>query len=221
MNWVFILQRVSFDILPGVKYSKQTQRLIKQLRTPQQAQQWLYSQRYNKSETMRTIDGVIRTGKAHCLEAALAAATILEHHGYPPLILDLESADLVDHTLFLYQQNGKFGTVGMSRDIGLYGRRPVYRNLHSLAMSYAAPYIDHKATLTGYGVLDLRTLKRQDWRSAKEHVWFVERALRQIPHRPLRLSKAYILRWRRRYERFKQQYPAQQPNHYPNQHYWL
>jgi hypothetical protein len=203
-----------------LKHSEETEKLINQLRTPHQVQQWLYSLRYNKSDTMRTINGVVRTRSAHCLEAALATATILEQYGYPPLILDLESADLIDHTLFLYQRNLKFGTVGMSRDIGLHGRKPVYRNLHVLVQSYAAPYIDHKATLTGYGVLDLRTLKNQDWRNSNEHVWFVERALRRMPHRALRLSKEYIQTWRRRYARFKQQHPNQQPNYYPNQHRW-
>jgi hypothetical protein len=49
-------------------------------------QQWLNHLPYNAEqdgETLRGFRGVVRTGTAHCLEAALSAATILEQHRYP------------------------------------------------------------------------------------------------------------------------------------------
>lgn len=205
---------------PLTIHPKKIRALVRKLRTPQQVQKWIYSLKYNRDETMRTLNGVGRYNKAHCLEAALAAATILEHHGYPPLILDLESADRLDHTLFLYRQNGKFGTIGLSRDIGLAGRKPVYQNLRTLAQSYAAPYIDHKAALTGYSVLDLRTLKRQGWRTSRRSVWHVEQALLKIPHRRLKYSARFVHTWRQRYAAFKRSHPTRQPNFYPRQHHW-
>lgn len=201
-------------------YPKTIQELIRRLRTPYQVQRWIHVLQYNKQDTLRTLRGVAQRKRAHCLEAALAAATILEHRGFPPLILDLESADQLDHTLFLYRQNGKFGTIGLSRDVGLAGRQPVYQNLRTLAQSYAAPYIDHKAALTGYGVLDLRTLHSVAWRFSSGNIWFVEEALRNIPHRHLKLSRQFLHTWRQRYLLFRKRHPTKQPDFYLGQHRW-
>ena len=78
---------------------------MERLRTPAAVQQWLNHLPYNTEtggETLRSFRGVVRTGRAHCLEAALSAATILEQHGYPPLVLSFESIDLLDHVIFVY-----------------------------------------------------------------------------------------------------------------------
>ncbi len=66
--------------------------------------------------TMRSFREVLKRNEAHCLEAAVAAAVILEQHGYPPLLLDLESVDLLDHVIFVFQQRGLWGSIGRSRD---------------------------------------------------------------------------------------------------------
>ena len=169
---------------------------------------------------MTSLHRTHRHHRAHCLEGALAAATILEYHGYPPLILDIQSADLLDHTLFLYQQGGLLGTIGKSRDIGLGGRRPVYQNLHTLVQSYAAPYIDRKAKIIGYGVLDLRTLPRQDWRTSTKNLWWLESVLEDTPHRPFRTSAVFNRYWRNRFLTFKKLFPDQQPDYFPDQKNW-
>lgn len=192
----------------------------KKLRTPEQVQRWLKSLAYNKDETMYGLVGVARRGRAHCLEAALSAAAILEQHGYPPLILDLESADLFDHTLFLFKRNGEYGAVGKSRDIGLDGRKPVFKTVSALVASYAIPYIDHRAEITGYAILDLRTLKNQQWRTSQKNVWYIEEALRNIPHRKFS-SAVSIKKWRKRFIAFQRQHPDRQPDFYPNQPVWL
>jgi hypothetical protein len=87
--------------------------LVRKLRTPRQVQGFLQKLPYNwdRPVTLRTFRGVVEQGKASCLEAALTAATILEQHGYPPLLLDLESQDDLDHVLFLFQRKGRYGTV--------------------------------------------------------------------------------------------------------------
>ena len=202
-------------------YSPKVQSLIRRLRTPQQVQHWIHSLQYNKQETMRTLPDVVKSNKAHCLEAVLAACAILEHHGHPPLILDLESADLLDHTLFLFKKNGKFGSVAMSHDVGLYGRRPVFSTIQALVRSYAIPYIDAKAAITGYGVLNLRDLSNASWRFSKRNVWYVEEALRQIPHHRFSLPPATLKYWRRRYLAWKRDHPKRPPTFYPNQHQWM
>jgi hypothetical protein len=202
-------------------YPKNVRALILCLRTPRQVQAWLRALKYNKQETIRTFGSVVRGGRAHCLEGALSAAAILEHHGFPPLILDLESTDLLDHTLFLYRHNNRYGAIGKSRDIGLDGRRPVFCTIKALVHSYTAPYIDAKACLTGYGVLDLRTLPRGQWRNSTRNVWYVENALRRIPHRKLHLSDSYVRTWRQKYTEFRRRHPDKQPSFYPDQHQWL
>jgi hypothetical protein len=164
---------------------------------------------------------VVRRGRAHCLEGALSAAAILEQHGYSPLILDLESEDLLDHTLFLYTHNGRYGAVGKSRDIGLDGRKPVFQSVEELARSYVVPYIDAKAHIKAFGVLDLRTLKNTSWRTSKRNVWYVEEALRPIRHQKLQTPKATVMRWRKRFIEFKQRYPSRQPDYFPGQSTWM
>src|SRR5579875_3149021 len=129
---------------------------IQKLRTPKQVQEFLRALPYNwekEGETLRTFRGVVKHGKAHCLEAALAAATILEQHGYPPLLLDLESQDKLDHVLFLFRKHGRYGTVARSRDAGLHGRKPVFRTIRALVMSYVDPYVDGSGRIIGYGIL--------------------------------------------------------------------
>lgn len=205
-------------------FTPSARRVILRLRTPEQVQRWLNALPYNwerRGETLRTLRGVVRHKNVHCLEAAVCAATILEQHGFPPVLLDLESVDQLDHVLFVFRRDGRFGTVARSRDPGLHGRKPVYRNLHALVQSYAAPYIDRTGRLRGYGALDLRTLRRGDWRTSKRNVWFVEQVLIDNRHRRFRVADAYCRRWRRRYLEFKQRHPDERPTFYPNRATWL
>ena len=123
------------------------------------------------------IRGVVRHHTANCLEAALAAAVILEPHGYPPLVMSLESVDKLDHVIFIYQRNGLWGSVARSRDPGLHGRKPIFRSQRALALSYVEPYIDRTGAIQAYGSVDLRVLGGYDWRLSSGNVFKVERLL--------------------------------------------
>lgn len=187
------------------------QRVIRRHRTPAAVQRWIRSLPYNherRGRTLRSFRGVVRTATAHCLEAALAAAVILERHGHPPLVLDLESQDRLDHVVFAFRVRGRWGAVGASRDDGLFGRRPVYRSPGALARSYYAPYVDLTARIRAYAVVDLRDLGRYDWRTAEGNVWKVERFLIERPHRPLRTCNRQYRRMRERYRRWLAHHPA-------------
>jgi hypothetical protein len=140
--------------------------------------------------TMRTFRGVVEHGEAHCLEAVLFAATVLEQHGYPPLVLDIESEDGLDHVLFLYQQDGRWGTVARSRDYGLHGRKPVFRSVRALVETYVDPYVDGSGRVIGYGTTNLDAIVRTDWRLSRRNNMEVERALIRMPHRKYRMSDA-------------------------------
>ena len=154
------------------------------------------------------------------MEAALAAAVILEQHGYPPLLLSFESADHLDHVLFVYRRGGRWGSVARSRDPGLHGRKPVFRTLRALALSYVDPYVDSTGRLTGYAVVDLRVLDGYDWRLSERNVWKVERYLLEYPHRPIRTSEARIERLRARYKAFKEAHPDLKPMYFSGRERW-
>lgn len=132
----------------------------------------------------------------------MAAATILEWHGHAPLLLDLESQDRLDHVVFAYRRHGRWGSVGGSRDVGLWGRKPVFRSVEALARSYYDPYIDLTGRLMAFAIADLRDLDPYDWRLSRRNVWKVERFLMGLPHRPMPTSDRRYIRLRERYRDF-------------------
>ena len=206
-------------------FTKRERALIDRLRTPAQVQRFLNALPYNTEPppgraTLRSFRGIVRHHTAHCLEAALSAAVILEQHGYPPLVLSFESIDQLDHVLFVYQRNGRWGSVARSRDPGLHGRKAVFRTARDLALSYVDPYIDYTGRITGYAVVDLNIMGEYDWRLSERNVWKVERELLDYPHRPIRSSDDRIDALRRRYKAFKAQFPDRKPLYYRNRHTW-
>jgi hypothetical protein len=190
---------------PAIRFTAAERRVIAALRTPLAVQRWLNALPYNTEvggETLRTFRGVVRTGTAHCLEAALSAAVILEQHRFPPLVLSFESIDLLDHVIFVYRTATGWGSVARSRDPGLHGRRPVFATPRALALSYVEPYVDLTGGIKAYAVVDLRVLGTYEWRVADGNVWIVERLLLDWPHRPIASSKSRIDMLRRRYKAF-------------------
>lgn len=188
-------------------------RLVARLRTPAQVQRWLASLDYNHAKkSLRSFRGVHAHKTAHCLEGALAAAFLLEHHGHPPLLLDLESTDGLDHVVFVYRQRGRWGAVGKSRYPALMGRKPVYANVRTLAWSYVDPFVDKTGRVTGWALYDLRADEtKPDWRWDHRHVWRIERTLLEHPHEPLRASDARHRQWKKRYLAWKKEHPEREP----------
>ena len=181
-------------------------RTIARLRTPNAVQTWLNDLPYNTEpggETLRSFRGVVRTGTMHCLEAALAAAVVLEQHRFPPLVLSFESTDLLDHVIFVYRGQRGWGSVARSRDPGLHGRKPVFATPRALALSYFDGYIDYTGRIKAYAVVDLRVLDPYDWRLGERNIWKVERMLLEWPHRRIASSDRRVDRLRRRYRAFR------------------
>lgn len=170
--------------------------------------------------TLRSFRGVVQHQSAHCLEAALAAAVLLEQHGYPPLVMSLESVDLLDHVVFVYRRGGHWGAVSRSRDPGLHGRRAVFRTPRALALSYFEGYIDYTGRIIGYGVADLRTLDPYNWRLTNRRVWKVERFLQDLPHRALLSSDERTDRLRRRYRAFREAHSYKPWRYYRGRERW-
>ncbi len=195
-------------------YGPAERRLLRRLRTPEIVQGYLNALPYNdetRGETLRSPRGVLRHHMAHCLEAAIFAAAALEQHGYPPLVLSLESEDKLDHVLFIHRRAGRWGSVARSRDPGLHGRKPVFRTLRDLALSYVDPYVDATGRILGYGAYDLRELGSYDWRTSTKNVWKVEQVLIDLPHRKIHTSDLRIARLRRRYLAWRAAHPGRKP----------
>ena len=200
-------------------------RIIRRLRTPAAVQRYLNDLPYNNEPppggaTLRSFRGVVKHGNAHCLEAALAAAVILEQHGYPPLVLSFESIDHLDHVLFVYRTATGWGSVARSRDPGLHGRKPVFTTPRNLALSYVEPYVDLSGRITAYAVVDLREMGTYDWRLSASNVWKVERMLLDWPHRRIKSSNRRFAELRARYRAFRKQYPDRKPVYYRRRDRW-
>jgi len=219
------MRRRSADAPPRSAFTAAERRLIARLRTPIAVQRFLNALPYNTEPTpgratLRSFRGMLRHQTAHCFEAALAAAVIMEQHGYPPLVLSFESIDELDHVLFVYRQDGRWGSVARSRDPGLHGRRPMFASPCALALSYVDPYVDFTGRITGYAVVDLGRLGRYDWRLADTNIWKAERLLLEEPHRRIHTADARIDRLRARYRAFKAHYPDRKPLFYRGRERW-
>lgn len=199
-------------------------KLVQRLDTPAKVQRYFSKMPYNwerEGGTMRSFREVVKRNEAHCLEAAVGAAVILEQHGYPPFLLDLESKDLLDHVIFVFKENGRWGSIARSRDIGLHGRKPVFRSLRDLAWSYFDPYVDFTGRLKGYGLTSLDELGNYDWRFSPRKMSKIEDHLRAIPHKRLRSSDKRYEKLLARYHAYKKRYPDRSPSYYDSRPNWM
>jgi len=211
-------------IPPRTVFTKKEWKLVESLNTPARVQKYLSSVPYNwepEGPSCLSFRGVARENRAQCLEAAIFATVIMEQHGYPPLMVSIESQDYLDHVLFLFKKNGRYGSIARSRDIGLHGRKPVFRTVRDLVMSYFDAYVDKTGRITGYGVADLSALGNYDWRFSNRNVWKVERLLQEIPHTPIRSSDRRYQASLKRYLELQKQSPGKSPDYFSNRHTWM
>jgi hypothetical protein len=208
---------------PLSAFTPAERRLIRRLRTPDDVQRFVNHMPYNaelRGESLRSFRQVVRHRTAHCAEAALFAACVLEQHGYPPLLLSIESADYLDHVIFLYRHRGRWGTVARSRDPGLHGRKAAFSSIRALAASYIDEYIDATGNVEGFGHLDLRTLPRVDWRFSDKNLWAIERALTRLKHQRIKVPRARLRKMRALYLAYRAAHGDRKPLFYPTRKYW-
>jgi hypothetical protein len=146
---------------------------------------------------------------------------IMEQHGYPPLLLSIASRDKLDHVIFVFKDKGKWGSIGRSRDVGLHGRRAVFRSLRDLTWSYFDPYVDFTGRIVGYGLADLRELHGYDWRFSFKNIPKIERYLNEIPHRKLTSSNKRYRQLLKRYKQWKKEHPGEPLVDYPRRERWM
>ena len=156
----------------------------------------------------------MRHHTAHCLEAALFAATVLEQHGYPPLVISFESIDELDHVIFVYQSGVedpqspvRWGSVARSRDPGLHGRKPVFATPRALAASYLDTYVDLTGRVEAFALVDLRVMGTTTGACRRRTSGRSSACCSTRKHRPLRMSDARFRDFRARYRAFKDSTP--------------
>lgn len=206
----------------GHSFTPAERRLIRRLRTPLDIQRYLNRLPYNTEpggDTLRGFRQVVRRGTAHCLEAALFAACVMEQHGYPPLLLGLDSIDGLDHVIFVYRHQGNWGSVARSRDPGLHGRKPVFRSPRALAESYFDPYIDYTGMVTGYAVTHMRVMGSYDWRFSRRNFWAVEKMLLDVRSHKIKRSRTRVRREREKYRAYLQTH-KKKPLYYRGREKW-
>lgn len=165
--------------------------ILRGLKTPSGVQRLLDAMPYHIAETAWSPRRVLRERTAHCLEAAIFAATALRVLGYPPLLLDFESVpDDTDHVIAVFSERGRWGAVAKSNYSGLRYREPVYRGLRELAMSYFEGYVDVRGRRTLRTFSQPVNLARFDrmhpgWMTSDKALWWIPEYLVDIPHTKL------------------------------------
>ena len=209
---------------PKLPFTRAERALIARLDTPAKVQRWLNQLRYNTEkggETQRSFRPVIKLRMAHCMEAALFAAVVLEQHGYPPLVMSLASKDWLDHVIFIYKHDSGWGSIGRSRDPGLHGRKPRFKSLRQLAMSYYDAYVDYTGRLRGFGVADLRQeMGNYDWRLTERNVWKVEQMLIDLKHEKITSSDRRYRQLLKRYKEYRRTHNDRKPIYYRGRDKW-
>jgi hypothetical protein len=168
----------------------------RRLGTPEKIQEYLDDIPYNTEddkETFRSPRRVLSDRTANCIEGAVLAAAALRVTGEPPLIMDLTAVHDEDHVIAVYRRRGLWGAIGTSKFTGLRARRPVYRTLRELAMSYFEHYFNLRGELTlrGHGrPVNLGRFDRLHWMTSEVDLWPIAEHLERIPHVPLVRSAA-------------------------------
>ena len=177
-------------------FTPQELRALRALRSPQGIQRTLDAMPYHLASTAWSPRCVLRERTAHCLEGAIFAAAALRVLGYPPLLLDLEAVQDVDHVIAVFRERGHWGAIAKSNFSGVRYREPIHRTLRELAMSYFEGYINLRGERTLRAFSRPVNLTRFDrlhpgWMTSEANLWWIPECLVDAPHTPL-LTPAMI-----------------------------
>ena len=160
---------------------------LRALRAPEDIQHFVIELGANfeeEGDTLRSVRGVLRHRKAHCIEAAFTAACALWLMGHPPLLLDLTAKGDSDHVIAVFRRGTGWGAISKSNHVWLRWRDPVYRSPRELVMSYFHEYTNRQnKTLRSYSLpVDLRRFPTAMWVTSEEDCWEVGAALCDVRH---------------------------------------
>lgn len=163
-------------------------KLFRSLNTPAKIQTFLNSIptnfEHDGKDTAKSPLMVLRTNSAHCLEGAVLGAYILSWHGYPPLLMHLETRHDWNHIIAPFKEYGCWGALSKTNHAVLRYREPIYRTLHELVLSYFHEYTtdDGKKTLRRYSKPLSLHIFEDSWPTETEDLWGIDEALEEAPH---------------------------------------
>ncbi len=166
--------------------------------------------------------GMMGVGKTSVSKQRFSRPASSVTTGFHCCVISFESVDKLDHVIFVYRENGRWGAIARSRDPGLHGRLPLFPSARALAASYVDPYVDFTGRVTAFAVVDLdRLLGDYDWRLSTRNVWKVEQVLIDYKHAPLGMSDARYARLHRRYVAFREANADRKPvTYYSGRQRW-
>ncbi|HEV7424293.1 MAG TPA: hypothetical protein VGO21_03830 [Candidatus Paceibacterota bacterium] len=169
-------------------FTKKEKALLKKLNTPAKVQNFLNEIPFNfekRGETLKSPLFTLQARNAHCFEGALLGAYILSLHGFPPIVLHLETTkEDYDHVIAPFKIRGLWGALSKTNHAVLRYRDAIYKNIRELAMSYFHEYFldNGKKTLRRYSKpLNLNTLK-SNWIIESGDLWHIDKQLDKIKH---------------------------------------
>lgn len=171
-------------------------KLFRQLSSPQKIQDYFDALAINfeiKEETCASPRTVLKRKSAHCIEAAILAASILKFHNQQAFLLDLKANfQDYDHVVCLFKQAGLWGAISKSNHPALRYRDPVYKSVRELAMSYFHEYINKKGikTLRSFSLPYSLAKYGRSWVTTNDNVWEIANELDGATHFPI-LPKSF------------------------------
>lgn len=168
-------------------------RLYKKLATPGKLQTFISALPANfelKGETYMSPRRTLLAGRAHCMEGAMLAASVLRFHGQQPLVLDLRAKKPdQDHVVALFRRYGYWGAISKTNHAVLRYREPIYKTLRELALSYFHEYFDNdtgRKNLREYSVaVNLKRFDGLAWETTDKDLWDIVDAVDNARHFPL------------------------------------
>jgi len=162
---------------------------LKKLNTPAKIQDYLNTLNFNfekNGDTLKSPLDTLREKNAHCLEGAMLGAYILSQHGYPPLLIHLQTTkNDFDHIVAPFKTNGLWGALSKTNHAVLRYREPVYKTIRELVMSYFHEYFLNstgKKTLRRYSMPLNLSIFEKGWATLDGDLWGIDQELDIIKH---------------------------------------
>jgi hypothetical protein len=101
------------------------------------------------------------------------------------------------------------------------GRKPRYKSIRQLALSYFETYVHLTGRLVGYATYDLDDTVKTNWRTGEKNCWKLNQALVDLKHTPVHSSDARYEKLHWKYLYFKVLNPDKPVLFYKNKRDWL
>jgi len=195
------------------EFTREEKYLIASLNTPQKIAKYIHEElKYDNQDDYhehllldRSFRRVVRDKKAHCLDGAIFSAAVMREHGHTPYIVCLDAFRDHSHNIMVYRDknNGKIGSLALSRDQNLWERKPAYKNLYELILSYYHVYTEYPEnmdsikssemndvffTLRGYSqLIDLNDYLKKDidWITGEKSLDIIENDFYNVTYKTI------------------------------------